>query len=535
MDTEPKFEPVNFRKLLSIASNAGASNVYKKEKGFQTSFFNPYNGSYNVYTNLKTIDRYTNGDISCETLRRVSKKAFIINICINHIMKKIKPYLKPTTDNNIKGYIIKEKGTDTKSQMAKKSKKRLEIENFLKNCGTDFDSERDNFQRFCLKIIRDELELDQVATEIGYTRGGKAYAFQAVDAGTINRVIPGQVNPDNVKYIQVIDGIPQAVYTDTNLVFDYQNPRTDIKHAYYGYSIVDQVIDLVTSLINTFSYNAGFFTENKLPRGMLLIDGNVSQDTVEEMEDYLAEVMSGSSTSQWRIPIVPSGGTGENSQSIKWVSLAGNAKDMEFQQFLDFQTSGIVAMFGLSMEELGLQSQKSQAIFENSKSSQIQESKATLLGDMLGFLQNYLNRIIERFYPDYELEFVGYEKEDPKQLLDLTKTELDSFKTLNEVRKEKGLPPLEADWADSCPANPQFTQMYQAAQAQEQGGDGGFGDDGGFGEDGGEDSFSEDEFGNSGEEDGNNSGEDSFSEDEFAAPEENEPVEKSLKETILII
>lgn len=527
IETEPKYEPVNFKKLLSIASNAGAADVYKKEKGFQSSFFNPYSGNYNVYArNLKTIDRYTNGDISCDTLRRVSKKAFIINICINHILKKIKPYLKPTTDNNLKGFVVKEKGSDLKSQMAKKSKKRTEIETFLKNCGADYDSERDSFQRYCLKIIRDELELDQVATEIGYTRGGKPYAFQAVDAGTINRVIPGQINPDNIKYIQIIDGIPQAVYQDANLIFDYQNPRTDIKHAYYGYSIVDQVIDLVTSLINTFSYNAGFFTENKLPRGMLLIDGNVNQDTVEEMEDYLAEVMSGSATSQWRIPIVPSGGTGDNNQSIKWVSLAGTAKDMEFQQFLDFQTSGIVAMFGLSMEELGLQSQKSQAVFESSRSTQIQESKATLLGDMLGFLQNYLNRILERFYPDYELEFVGYEKEDPKQLLDLTKTELDSFKTLNEVRKEKGLPPLEAEWADACPANPQFTQMYQAAQAQDQGGDGGFGEDGGdFGE-GGEDSFGEDEFNNPGEE--NTGGEDSFSEDEFENNGSEEPVAKSL-------
>ena len=529
IDTEPKFEPVNFRKLLSMASNAGASKVYKKEKGFQTSFFNPYTGSYYMYTNLKTVDRYANGDISCQTLRRVSKKAFIINICINHILKKIKPYLKPTTDNNIKGFVIKEKGSDLKSQMAKKSKKRREIEDFLNNCGVNFDSERDNFQRFCLKIIRDELELDQVATEIGFTKGGKPYAFQAVDAGTIHKVIPGQDNPENIKFIQVIDGIPQALYKDSNLIFDYQNPRTDIKHAYYGYSIVDQVIDLVTSLINTFSYNAGFFTENKLPRGMLLIDGNVSQDTVEAMEDYIAEVMSGSATSQWRVPIIPSGGTGENSQSIKWVSLAGNAKDMEFQQFLDYQTSGIVAMFGLSMEELGLQSQKSQAVFESSRSTQIQESKATLLGDMLGFLQNYINRIIERFYPDYELEFVGYEKEDPKQLLDLTKTELDSFKTLNEVRQEKGLPKLEADWADSCPANPQFTQMYQAAQAQEQGGDGGFGEEGGdFGE-GGEDSFSEDEFDNPAEENsGENEeesagGDDSFSEDEF-----NKSIQKSF-------
>ena len=35
--------------------------------------------------------------------------------------------------------------------------------------------------------------------------------------------------------------------------------------------------------------------------------------------------------------------------------------------------------------------------------------------------------------------------------------------------KEKGLKPIEAKWADECPANPQFTQMYQATSAEEQG------------------------------------------------------------------
>ena len=89
---------------------------------------------------------------------------------------------------------------------------------------------------------------------------------------------------------------------------------------------------------------------------------------------------------------------------------------------------------------------------------------------MLSFLQQYINQILEKAYPGYEIEFVGYERDDPKQILDLTKTELESFKTLNEVRKEKGLKPIEADWADKCPANPQFVQMYQAAQMDDGGG-----------------------------------------------------------------
>ena len=121
-------------------------------------------------------------------------------------------------------------------------------------------------------------------------------------------------------------------------------------------------------------------------------------------------------------------------------------------------------MFGCSTEELGLHSSKSQPVFERNTAPEIEASKSLVLGDMLAFLQQFINRIIKKVFPGYEIEFVGYERDDPQQVLSIAKQELESYKTLNEVRKEKGLPPLTAKWADECPANPQFVQMYQALQ-----------------------------------------------------------------------
>ena len=468
METETSWKPLDIKKLL--AQTGHFNTQYKKENGFSSSFFNPYNGAYGVQGNLRIADRSLYGDISCQTLRRVSKKAFIINICINHVLKKIKPFLKPATTENQRGFAIVKDGEAVK--LDKKNAKTEEITKFLLNTGLKPDANRDNYQRFALKILRDVLEIDQVATEIGFMRNGKPNAFRAVDGATISRVIPGQDNPNNIEFVQTIDHVPQAFFNGSNLIFDYMNPRSDIEHPFYGYSYVDQVIDLITASINTFSYNAGFFVENKLPRGMILIDGNVSQETVEQMEDYLADVMSGGPSSQWKIPIIPAGGESENSQSIKWVPLGGTARDMEFQQWLDYQTSCIVAMFGCSMDELGLQSNKSQAIFENQGTAKISAAKSTILGDMLSFLQDYTTKIIKVFYPEYSLEFVGYEREDPKTLVDLAKEELGSYKTLNEVRKSKGEKELEFEWAN-IPLNPQAVQLYQAEKAQEQMGDGG--------------------------------------------------------------
>lgn len=112
---------------------------------------------------------------------------------------------------------------------------------------------------------------------------------------------------------------------------------------------------------------------------------------------------------------------------------------MEFSNWLDFLVSNVVALFGCSMEELGLHSQKSQAMFEREGKTRIEQAKSTILGDTLSFLQDYINRILDIAYPDYELEFVGYEKDDPKAIVDIDKSEVEAYKTLNEKREEKGM------------------------------------------------------------------------------------------------
>lgn len=463
-------EPIDIKREINRAKKYAKAYVptdyaRAKQGGSQSSFFDPFRNIENEYGNLRTADGHYNREVDCQTLRRVSKKAWIINLCIINVQKKIKPFLKPSTNRNLRGFVVKKIGEDVIKAAGQKSEARTEIEQFLLNTGIEKSPDRDNFTRYCIKILRDALEIDQVATEIGRTVSGKVYAFWAVDGATIERVLPNQDNPLHIKYVQVIDSIPQAFYPEDSMIFDYQNPRSDVRYSFYGYSPVEQAIDLITSTINAFTYNAGFFTENKLPRGMLLLDGNANQETVEQMEDYLCDIMSGTTANQWRVPIIPAGNgaSGENN-SIKWVSLGGTNKEMEFQGWLDFLTSAIVSLFGCSMEELGLHSSKSQPMFEHNTTPEIEASKSLVLGDMLAFLQQYINQILEKAYPGYEIEFVGYERDDPKQILDLTKTELESFKTLNEVRKEKGLKPIEADWADKCPANPQFVQMYQSAQ-----------------------------------------------------------------------
>ncbi len=439
-------------------------------------FYDPYFISDNAFGDIRTISRIQYGGIHCNTLRAVAQKAWIINTCINHIQKKIKPFLKVSTSRNMRGFIIHKKNEDL-TKGVKEDKERDRIRDFINNCGGYEDTDRDDFVKYCTKLIRDELTLDQIATEIQYNKKGEPCAFFAVDSATIERVVADDKDKTDFRYLQIVDGIPAAGYTPDTMIFDFENPRTDIHHSMYGYSYVEQAVDLITSVINTFTYNTGNFTENKLPKGMLLLNGDANSDRVAEMEDYIAEIMSGGPLNQWRIPIIPSGG---KEDSIEWKQLSGSNREMEFQGWLDYLTSGVVAMFGCSMDELGIQSQKSQAMFENGGKDRIAASKSLLLGDLLTFLESYINKIVKKINKDYVFEFVGYEKEDPGMIAELDEKECRTYKTINEKRAEKGLEPIDLgeikNGAD-IPMNVQLVQLLQAAQAQA-GGDGMGGMDG---------------------------------------------------------
>ena len=508
-----------------------------KEHGADSVFYDPFFVSDNAFAGIRTISRVQYGGIHCKTLRAVAQKAWIINTCINFITKKIKPFLKPVTDRNQRGFLIHKKYEDL-TKTPKNDKKRDEIRDFIMNCGNYDDPERDDFVKYGVKLVRDILTIDQVATELQWTKGNKPCAFFAVDSATIEKVLPDRNVKTNFKYLQIVDGMPSAGYTTDTMIFDFENPRTDIYHSQYGYSYVEQAVDLITSFINTFVYNAGNFTENKLPKGMLLINGDADSDRVAEMEDYIAEIMSGGPLNQWRIPIIPSG---SKDDSIEWKPLAGNNREMEFQAWNDYLTSAVVALFGCSLDELGIQSQKSQAMFENGGNDRMTASKSALLGDLLVFLESYVNKIVSKIDPDYMLEFVGYEKDNPNTQADLDEKECRTWKTINEKRAEKGLDPIDLNKVENgadLPMNVQMVQIFQANQAQAGMGDGMGGEDDGTGEGG-------DDWQNYGDDNENGEGEEQPDQNQGGEIEEEEPPEnseieeeeigKSIKKSLLII
>ena len=416
-----------------------AYSFEKPSEDVKSFFFDPLHLEQNYYGGVRTISPYHNRRLAPRILRHVGERAWIINLCIITSIRQARPYFKESTGENQRGFRIKHrKSIEAGREMnnAEKNEARR-LSDFLMKTGDCEDPNRtDDLDKYATKIIRDLYQLDQISTELQWSRNGKDLcAFWAIDTATIEIALPGSERTTGIKYAQVINNVPHAYYTREELIFDCMNPRTDIERAGYGYSIVEQSIDLVTSSVNTFTYNASIFTENKLPRGMLLLNAPADQEEIEDIEDYITNLLSGTPASQWRIPIVPTGRAKSSEGSGKvfeWVKFQESNKDMEFQSWFDLQLSGIAAMFSKSLEELGLHSSKSQPLVGHDIAPRQEASKSLGLGDLLTFLQKHFNQIVQYKNPDFSFEFVGYEKDNLKLVSDIDSAEIGAWKTLNE-------------------------------------------------------------------------------------------------------
>jgi intein/homing endonuclease len=237
-------------------------------------------------------------------------------------------------------------------------------------------------------------------------------------------------------------------------------------------SPVEQSIELITSLINTFAYNTGVFSEDRLPRGAILIDGDMDQEDVEMMEDYLIGLMSGSPGSKYRIPIIPSGLGKDKSGGIQWVSFQNSNKEMEFSQWTEFLWTSTAALFDTDLEELGIRTQKSTSMMGENLAPRMEISKSRGLQSNLAFLTSHLNKIINKVDSRFEIVFTGLEKDDVKQKNEARESELRTFKSINQVIKENDGSPVKEEWADLPGFLHQnvFQAWSQAKQAEQMGG-----------------------------------------------------------------
>lgn len=497
------------------------------------------------------------------TLKRMAGTP-IINAIIKTRKNQIADFAEPQADRYSTGFVIRKKAKNgVDSRMDNKDKKVANaISDFILNCGSETSWINDDFDTFIRKIVDDSLTYDQMTFECIRNRRGKLERFIAVDASTFriadtafqedykntffnNRgasnwnsqgdLIRKEVNGYLPQYVQIYQNAVVNDFYPWELCFAVRNPSTSIYSNGYGVSELEELINVITSMLWGDEYNRRFFSQGSAPKGLLRVKGGMSESALQQFKQQWQAMINGVVNS-WKTPVVEA--------DVDWIDLQKNNRDMEYSSWMEYLIKLACAIYSIDPSEIGWDISRSggnSGLFEKSEAERIQNSKDKGLYPMLKFIQRKINKyIVEQINPEFEFVFMGMNGMTIEQELEMDIKKLNSFQTLNETREKWDLPAIKETgdiiensvyWQAES-AKQQREQQEQQQQMQMQMG-GGYGDEGeggqgwgGYGDDeeGGEEDYNPfDEYAEEGEGEGEESNESEDDDEE----ETDEDTEKS--------
>lgn len=430
--------------------------------------------------------------IPYETLRRMAQIPAVSAI-INTRLNQVGRYAKRPRFSGDVGFRIGLK--DPEAKMSKAQRKRArEIEDFFLKTGWERNKVRkDNFNTFLRKLTRDSLTMDVMTFEKVATMKGELAEMWAVDGATIELVINNPTGEGNnqeipvykpmtrsgiqhigdIAYVQKINGVVVAEYTEDEFAFAVRNPRTDVFLTDFGMSELETLMEIVTGIVNGVRYNTSYFSHSNLPQGVLEIVGKYQEKHLEAFKRHWKAMTSGA-PGKWATPVLAM----EDGQGLKWTPFKNSNRDMEFNEFLEFLFNIACAVYQIDPNEVGFKSWTSSTGMSSSDNTQtkIDESKDKGFIPLMTFLSDTFNsEIVDLIDEDFVFEWVGLNEEDIDKKLERQKMELEmGKKTVAEIRKEDDMDDLKDDqgndsvWAHA-PANQTLIQVFMAQmQAQQQ-------------------------------------------------------------------
>lgn len=468
--------------------------------------------------------------INFMTIRNVVDRIPLLNAIINAQTDHIRQYCAFAQEDTQPGFkFIKSNGEEVTENDTEQIKALTE---FVEQTGFEYDDDReDDLSDYAAMFTRETLTIDQIATELQRNRKGEVCGFWLLDGSTIKRV-----NQDdkkfsrNIRYVQQIENKIFNEYTADNLIFDYKNLRADLRFRGWGYSITEQCIDLITTLLFGYNYVRDQLLRDRMPKGFIQVMGDVGQPQLDSIRRYWYAAMSGAGGA-WNIPILPSGKDGVG---IDFKTMGQSNRDMEYHKLMMFLSSVVASVTGMDLAELGIKADDSTAIIGESSKARVETSQKRWLRSQLAYLEQHLNKVIRKVSGEWKLKFTGIEREDEMQKEQMRKVALETRMTINEIREQVGDEPIDEPWANVI-LNPQAIQMIMA-QMNQQMSEGAEGGEPG-GEEGGEfnEDFQDPETWEPGDEsDDDNEDEESPFNEDFEDPKEFMKSRRSGKEEKVI-
>lgn len=425
--------------------------------------------------------------LSYMTLKRMSKTP-IINSIIKTRKNQVADFAEPQENKYSTGFVIRKKPKGGIEQKMDNRDKKIafSITDFILKGGNVSQWKHDDFDTFIRKIVDDSLIYDQMTFECVRNRRGQIESFMATDASTFriadsffdkdydnaffarNGASVWQDRNDFGKkihgyypsFVQVYQNVKVNEFYPWELCFGVRNPSTSIYANGYGVSELEELINVVTSMLWGDEYNRRFFSQGSAPKGLLRIKGSNNEAALQQFKQQWQSMITGVMQA-WKTPVVEA--------DVDWIDLQKNNRDMEYTSWMEYLIKLSCAIYSIDPTEIGWDISRGSSgggLFEGSQEQRLKHSKDKGLYPLLKFIQRKINKyIIEQINPDFELIFVGLNGLSIDEELKMDIDKVNSFMTVNEAREKHELKPLEG--GDS-PNNATFVQAKNAAMMAEQ-------------------------------------------------------------------
>ena len=263
-------------------------------------------------------------------------------------------------------------------------------------------------------------------------QAGKLYSLELIDGATITPLLDSSgrrpMLPD-VAFQQVDKGVVAANFTSDELIYHPMNYRVDQR---YGYSRVEQVIDLVSMQLSRAKSQAAYFDVGNVGDGFFVAPPLFTPDDVKDLEEHFNSMMTGADFVRKRAPVMPNG--------MSWIP---TKVDILADQFDEWLIRLLCFPFGIAPTPFMKQS----GLGHGSAISDLKAAAEGGVAPLMLFVQRIMTmRIISQTFGRDDLEFAWI---TDSEIDSKTKSEINAsdvaagIKTRNEVRDELGIDPIE--------------------------------------------------------------------------------------------
>jgi hypothetical protein len=447
--------------ILKKALQSDNPNLIVKAQGYLSQFVEERarnRGGVSVVLD-PDLSQYSRGGyvskrlaLTPDYLRKMAATPIIKSI-ITTRQTQVSRFSSPQSNKYDYGFVIKKKKklfSGEEEEVTNADKREIErLTNFILNGGESGDAwMTDNFDTFLQKIIDDSLVLDAASFEIGFRKNSSVYSYQAVDGGTIFKSHidkfgtyqaktgeqPRKIKGYFPEFVQVIQEKIVADFYPWELCYGIRNARTDLGQNGYGRSELEDMVTVVTSLLNTEKYNSNFFTQGSNPKGMLIVPEGVNRGRLHGLRQEWASMIAGVSNSH-KIPVI-------EGKDVQWQPMHVSNADMEFSKWQDYLVRVACAMYKIAPEEIGFYlGNGGNSMFEGDKEARLKYSKDKGLIPLLKSIEFWINKwVIGQINDRFEFKFAGINEDDEDKEVERDIKLSNNIEGLREVRKRRGLP-----------------------------------------------------------------------------------------------